>query len=475
MIGNVGKKDDLKKLENEAKNALSLVYKKKLKKEEQDEVMNQTIQYWKDHVNEGFLAYRKSVSNGQSYAYLDWSDPYQGSSWFVDHRGERYLDLLGGYGIYNVGRRHPKIIDAVMAQLSKQALHSQELLDPLRPYCAHLLSLIAPRDEKRSLKKCFFTNSGTESIEACLKISFLATGRKKVLSTINAFHGKTIGSLACTYKDKFRKPFENILFDTVHIPFNDVNALEKSFQQYGNELACFIVEPIQGEGGIYVGTKDFLQRARELCDAYGSVLVFDEVQSGMGRTGKWWACQHFDVCPDVMAIGKAFGGGIMPVGACIGTDEVWKKYVEQPFLLTTTFGGNPLALAASIATINVLINENIIEETTKKGDVFISGLRSIQERYPQILKDVRGMGMMIGIEFVENQYGIEFSKKMFSKNVLVAGTLANAQTIRIEPALTITVDEIMYVLEICETVIQELKETYFVSKNGKHLRLQSKL
>jgi len=448
-------------IEKEAKNALSIIYKKELDKDEQDILMNQTIQYWKDHINEGFLSYRKSVSNEQSYAYLDWADPYEGTSWFIDHRGEKYLDLLGGYGIYNVGRRHPKIIHAVQTQLSKQALHSQELLDPLRPYCAHLLSLIAPRDHKRVLRKCFFTNSGTESVEACLKLAFLATGKSLILSTTNAFHGKTIGSLACTYKEKFRGPFINALCDTVHTPFNDLSQLETIFHQQGNLFACFIIEPIQGEGGIHVASREYLQKARQLCDQYNVVLIFDEVQSGMGRTGKWWACQHFDVCPDIMAIGKAFGGGVMPVGACIGTDEIWEKYIEQPFVLTTTFGGNPLALAASIATINVLLQENIIEDTVDKGNLFIDGLNSIQNRYPDVLKEVRGKGLMIGIEFRKNEYGIQFSKEMFRHNILVAGTLANSETIRIEPSLTITNDEIMYVLESFENTIRRIhiKET----------------
>ena len=179
----------------------------------------------------------------------------------------------------------------------------------------------------------------------------------------------------------------------------------------------------------------------------------------MGRTGEWWACQHSDVCPDLMAIGKAFGGGVMPVGACIGTDEVWKKYIQDPFVLTTTFGGNPLALAASIATINVIIDEKLIENTKEKGAYFISELKNIQSNFPHILKDVRGIGMMIGIEFVTNELGILFSKKMFKNQILVAGTLANAQTIRIEPALTITIQEIKYAINECTKVISEISSS----------------
>jgi len=440
----------------EAAYALSIVYKKDLDEDDQDRIMEETIQYWRENVNEGFLSYRKSVSSEKSFAYLDWADPHPGTSWFNDHRGQRYLDLLGGYGIYNVGRRHPRVMDAVKTQLSKQALHSQELLDPLRSYCAHLLSLITPRDSKRALRKCFFTNSGTESVEACLKLAFVSTGRKKILATLNAFHGKTLGALACTSKEKFRGHFLGILSETTHVPFNNLTALEDAFQSAehtGNRFACFIVEPIQGEGGIHVATREYLQKARELCDKFGTKLIFDEVQSGMGRTGLWWGCQHSNVCPDLMAIGKSFGGGILPVGACIGTDEVWEQYVKDPFLLTTTFGGNPLALSASIATINVILEEKILEGAAEKGAFFMSNLQRIQRKHPTVLKDVRGVGMLIGIEFQTNEMGIEFSKIMFENHILVAGTLSNAQTIRIEPALTITVDEITYALGHIEASI----------------------
>ena len=454
---------DIKNIKKEAQYALSIVYKKFLDESEKDKIMLETIQYWKDNVNEGFLTYRKSVSNEKSYAYLDWEDPYPGTAWFNDHRGQKYLDLLGGYGIYNVGRRHPRVLEAVQMQLSKQALHSQELLDPLRSYTAHLLSLICPKDEKRVLRKCFFTNSGTESVEACLKLSFIATGRKKILSTINAFHGKTLGSLSCTSKEKFRAPFIGVLCETSHVPYNNLFLLQSAFESAeatGDRFACFIVEPIQGEGGIHLATREYLECARELCDKYGTLLIFDEVQSGMGRTGKWWACDHSNVCPDLMAIGKAFGGGIMPVGACVGTDKVWEKYIKDPFLLTTTFGGNPLALSASIATINILIDENLIDAAKEKGDYFLKELNKIRENYKHILKDVRGKGMMIGIEFLTNEMGILFSKKMFAKHILVAGTLANAQTIRIEPALTITLNEIKYAVKECEKVIEEISN-YF--------------
>lgn len=442
-------------LSNLIKNAIATINNIDLTDLQKEEIMNNTVQGWKTHINPSFLQYRKSVSN--DFALLDWYDAFPGTPWFKDHRGHKYIDLLGGYGIYNVGRRHPHVVHTVQCQLQKQALHSQELLDPLRVYCAQIMTHIMPSP---SLKNFFFTNSGTESVEACLKMALVSTGRKTIISCVNGFHGKTLGSLSCTSKAVFRKPFLNHLLDIIHIPFNDLYMLEQTFQisvQIGDPIAGIIIEPIQGEGGIHVATPEFLKKARELCDQYESFLIFDEVQSGMGRTGTWWACQHSNVIPDLMAIGKAFGGGVMPAGACVGNDKVWKKYINDPFLFTTTFGGNPLAMASAIATIDVILNENLLENTTIRSKQLMTGLLEMQSSYSYIIKEVRGRGLMLGIEFQTNEQGIEFSKKMLENSVLVAGTLSYAKTIRIEPALTITEEDVVFVLSRIKKVLSEIR------------------
>lgn len=458
ILSNLQSQSNISQISEYSKYIISIIYKSQLDEKEQDKIMNESLDLWKKHVNYGFLKYRKSVSEKNEYAYLDWKDSYPGKGWFDDHRGQKYLDLLGGYGIYNVGRLHPKVVETVQHQLKKQALHSQELIDPLRPYCAKLLSMTMPyhEDNNRRLTKCFFTNSGTESVEACLKMAFLSTGRKTIIAVENAFHGKTLGSLACTSKEKFRKPFIGSLFNTIHVPLNDISFLKKVFEiseHTGELIAGMIIEPIQGEGGIYVASDEYLLEARYLCDKYESILIFDEVQSGMGRTGKWWACQYSNVLPDLMAVGKAFGGGVMPVGACIGNNMVWEKYEKNPFIITTTFGGNPLALSAAIATINVIEEEKLIENASVNGDYFIESLYKLKEKYPSILKDVRGRGLMIGIEFWLNEMGVEFTKNMFSRNILTAGTLSNAKVIRVEPSLTITKEDIDYALKIMDNVL----------------------
>jgi putrescine aminotransferase len=199
-------------------------------------------------------------------------------------------------------------------------------------------------------------------VEAALKMSLLHTGRKHIIATVNAFHGKTLGALATTSKSVFRQPFLGSLLNVTHVPFNDIAHLRETFKAAaftGNDIAAFILEPIQGEGGIYVASDEYLRAARALCDEFGACLIFDEVQSGMGRSGKWFASEYSGVVPDLMAMGKAMGGGVMPVAACCGRGAIWKKYIENPFLLTTTFGGNPLALAAAVATVNVILKEKV--------------------------------------------------------------------------------------------------------------------
>jgi len=372
-------------------------------------------------------------------------------------KGNEYIDCLGGFGIFNVGHRHPTVLKAVRAQLKKQALHSQELLDPLRAYCAHLLSMITPGN----LQFSFFTNSGTESVEACLKLAMLHTGRTHFVATVGAFHGKTMGALSGTSKSAYRSPFKGALLDFTHLPLNDITALENHFESSeftGHEIAGVVLEPVQGEGGINICTHEYLRKARELCTKYGACLIFDEVQTGMGRTGKMWGCDHAQVVPDIMAVGKAFGGGVMPAGACVASAKLWEKYIENPFVMTTTFGGNPLAMAAAIATMQVIHKENLVKQSAEKGEYFLAGLKELQRTYPEIVKEARGLGLMIGLEFHSNEFGYNFSSGTFERGVLVSGTLVNARVVRIEPPLTISYAQIDKVLSVMDETLTQLQE-----------------
>ena len=428
---------------------LDLIGKKTLPPPEQKRVIEDSVRYWTENVNPAFLEYRKSVST--DYTAVEWSDE---GSVFRDVQGKEFLDMLGGFGIYVTGHRHPKVLKAVKEQLDKQAIHSQELIDPLRTYLAHVVAMITPGD----LQYSFFTNSGTESIEACLKMAILTTGRHHFVGMLGAFHGKSLGSLGGTSKAVFREPFLPLKRWT-HVPFGDVDALRMivaSGDFSGDKVAAVVIEPIQGEGGINVAPPGYLAAAREICDKYGAVLIFDEVQSGMGRSGKMFCCEHDGVTPDLMALGKGFGGGVMPIGACVGTAKTWERYIDNPFLHTTTFGGNPVCCAAALATINVLLEEDLPKQAGEKGEYMLPRMSALANKYPKAMKGARGRGLMLGMEFQNHDIGYAVAKALFGRGILISGTYINAQVLRVEPPLVITYPEIDKFLAALEASLQDV-------------------
>ncbi|MDP4156930.1 MAG: putrescine aminotransferase, partial [Bacillota bacterium] len=350
----------------------------------------------------------------------------------------------------------PKVVKAVTDQLKHQALHSQDLLDPLRAMLAKILADITPGD----LKYAFFTNSGTESVEAALKLAKMYSERTTFISTTRAFHGKSLGSLSGTAKGMFRKPFLPLIPGFRHVPFGDIEMMRKTFETcsfVGEDVAAVILEPIQGEGGIILPPDNYLKEVRDLCDQFGALLIFDEVQTGMGRTGKMFAAELYDVVPDILCLAKAFGGGVMPAGAVVAKEEVFKSWFPNPFMHTTTFGGNPLACAAAIATIGVLIEENLPERAAVVGEYFLQELKEAAKGHEDKVQEIRGKGLMIGIEFHEDELGYEVSKGMFDRGILVAGTLINSKTIRIEPALNISYEEVDKVVGTFKEVLEHVK------------------
>ena len=430
---------------------LDIIQKTELSDEEKAWVSETSVSNFNDYVNPGFLKYRKSVSN--DYTAIEWSDH---GCRFRDIYGREYIDCLGGYGTQNMGHRHPKIVAAVRAQLDRQAIHSQELIDPFRGHLSKLLADITPGD----LQYSFLTSSGTEAVEGALKLSRLHTGRLNYIATVNGFHGKSMGSLGATGKADFRKAFLPLVPAFHHVPFGDLSSLEKmlwSLDKVGEDVAAVLLEPIQGEGGVNLPPDDYLQGVRALCDRYGCLLILDEIQTGMGRTGKLWASEHWGVIPDILCIGKSFGGGIMPAGAFMSNAKIWRKMIPNPFLHSSTFGGNPLACVAAIAAIHVTLSENLPEKAASTGAHFLKGLQQLSCEFPDILVEVRGKGLMIGMEFPDDNIGFEAAKGLYDRGVLVAGTLLNARVIRIEPPLAIPLDDVNRVLEILHETLLDVQ------------------
>jgi putrescine aminotransferase len=303
---------------------------------------------------------------------------------------------------------------------------------------AKTLAMLTPP----GLEYAFFCNSGTEAVECALKLArTFDPAKQTIVAATKGFHGKSYGALSASAKGEFRRPFGAMLPNIEHVPFNDLVALRRMFMTcrvVGEEVGVVILEPIQGEGGVNVPSDDYLPGVRALCDEFGALLILDEVQTGMGRTGKMFCCEHYGVAPDILCLAKAFGGGVMPAGAVVGTKAVFSRLFGNPFLHTTTFGGNPLACAVALATINVLIEEGLPQRATVLGQRFMTGLAEAVRGHEDVVVEVRGKGLLIGIEFVDNRTGFEVGKLLLERGILVSGTLVNARVVRFEPPLTFT-------------------------------------
>jgi len=425
---------------------LKLLSAHELSLEEKQAFIQETVENYASFYNRGFITYRKSVTEAGQFAAIEWSGS---GSILKDILGREYIDCLGGYGIFSAGVNHPKIIRAVTEQMARMALNSQELLEPWRGALARVLAEVTPG----ALQNSFFINNGTDAIEGAIKLARLHTKAHTFISTLSGFHGKSLGSLSLMGKASFRQPFQQGLQDVRFVPYGDADALAQEFaraEAVGVRIAGFVVEPVQGEAGAVVPPDDYFPRVRELCTRHGALLIADEIQTGMGRTGKMWGVDHWNVVPDIMCLGKAVGGGVMPLSAFISTAEIWEVMIPNPIIHSTTFGGNPLACAAGLAAIQVTIEEDLPGQAAAKGDSLLRELQQLRARYPDVLQEVRGKGLLIGMEFPRQEIGWQVASGLFKRGVLVAGTYSKAQVIRIEPALNIPtalLDELLNRLE----------------------------
>ena len=417
--------------------------------EARDMIAKRTVEDYDSHYTPGLIRYRKSVTESSDFAAIEWTGA---GSEVRDLHGRTWIDCLGGYGIYNLGIRHTEVIAAVRAQLERNPMPTQELLDPVRAMLCRLLAMISPGD----ISNVFVCNSGTEAMEGAMKIARVATGKRGFVCAEGAFHGKTLGALSLMGKPAFREPVEPLLDGVHRVPFGDADEVEAVLRHHADEIAAVVMEPIQGEAGAVVPPDDFWPRLRELCDRYRVLLVADEVQTGLGRTGALWAVDHWGVVPDILAVAKSLGGGVMPVGAIVGRPDVWRALEPNPFLHTSTFGGNPLASAAAIASIHVTLRERLWETAAAKGERFMAGLEPLRERFGDLLIGVRGRGLLIGLVFPDHETGYQVAAGLFRRGVLVAGTQISATTVRIEPALDIADQAIDEVLARLGAVLGEL-------------------
>ncbi len=358
----------------------------------------------------------------------------------IDSAGNRYLDCLGGPGVFTMGHCHPHIVAAVQEQAAKQPLGGHVLLNPVYGKLAERLAEITPGE----LQYCFVCNSGAEAVEAALKFARGYTKRPKFVAAEGAFHGKTFGALSASGRDVYKQPFEPLLEGFTHVPFGDAQALAEAVD---DQTAAVILEPIQCEAGIIIPPEGYLTKARQICNNTGALLILDEIQTGLGRTGRMFACDWEDVTPDIMTLGKALGGGVMPIGAVVGRPEVWTIFGDNPIIHSSTFGGNPLACAAALAALEVLVDENLANKCAERGEQLLVGLSEAAANYPAMVTEVRGRGLLVGMEFTDSDLGGLTITALGQRQILVAFALNDPRVLRFEPPAIISAEQVEQVIQ----------------------------
>jgi acetylornithine/N-succinyldiaminopimelate aminotransferase len=362
--------------------------------------------------------------------------------------GKEYLDFVGGIAVNILGHCPRKVVIAVQKQVQR-LIHCSNLY-----YIEPQIKLAKLLVENSFADRVFFCNSGAEANEGAIKLArkfakeYLSPDRFEIITCHGSFHGRTYGALTATAQEKFHNGFSPLLPGFKYVPFNDIDALKKAIDK---NTCAIMLEPIQGEGGVRVPDKDYLKKVREICDEAGILLILDEVQTGMGRTGKLFAHEHFGITPDIMTLAKGLGAG-MPIGALLATEKVSKAFT--PGSHASTFGGNPVACAAAIATIETLLeDEFIFDNVQRMGRYFMDRLNSLKQDFPDIIISVRGMGLLIGMELLRDCSDIV--NACLGKGLLINCTAGNV--LRFTPPLTIQKKDIDSCIDILEEVFSELK------------------
>ncbi|MCP4459255.1 MAG: aspartate aminotransferase family protein [Cytophagales bacterium] len=358
--------------------------------------------------------------------------------YIFDKNGKEYIDLISGIGVSNVGHRHPNVLAAIQSQLDKY-LHTMvygEYIQSPQVLLAQALASTLPDP----LESVYLVNSGSEAVEGALKLAKRYTGRSEIISFQNAYHGSTHGALSATGDDEFKRNFRPLVPDFRHIRFNQLEDLNL----ITNRTAAVLIEAVQGEAGVIVGETEYFQVLRKKCDETGTLLMIDEVQTGFGRTGKFWAFEHFGITPDVVISAKGMGGG-MPIGCFISSVEILSVFKNNPVLgHITTFGGHPVSAAAAFATLNTIMEDKLLDGVKVKEQLFLSLLK-----HPKI-KSIRSKGLMIAVEFESYDVLKLIIDRAMDSGVITDWFLFNDKSMRIAPPLTITNEEIK---KACEVIL----------------------
>ncbi len=395
--------------------------------------MNGAFDRFERHINPGLAGLLR-------FTGLDRVEDRAEGVYVWDAEGKRYLDFLGLYGTLNLGHRHPRVVEATKRQLDRMPMSVRVLVPEPTARLAERLAELTPE----GLSMVFFGNSGAEAVEAAFKLARIYTGKPGIVTTEGGFHGKTMGALSLTPKPEYQRPVEPLVPGVKVVPYGDAGAVEAAID---GDTAAVIVEPIQGEGGIRVPPPGYLRELREITAKKGVLLIVDEVQTGLGRTGRFWGLDWEGIAPDLMTSAKALGGGVMPIGAAIGRPELFEVFKQNPLVHSSTFGGNPLAAAAALAAIEVTLEEDLPARARELGERLLGGLRRLAGEWPAFIAEVRGRGLMVGVEFTDADIGALAISELAARGVLTAFGLNNPKVVRLEPPLIVTEAQIDEALE----------------------------
>ncbi|MFF0014501.1 aspartate aminotransferase family protein [Streptomyces sp. NPDC005374] len=362
-------------------------------------------------------------------------------AWLTTSDGERFLNA-GGYGVFITGSRHPVVMEEVRRQLETHPVATRILLEPTVARAAEALVSVAPE----GLDRVHFALSGAEAVETGLKLA-RANGRKRTVSMHGGYHGKTLGALSATAKEVYQAPFRPLIPDVLHLPFGDIDALRAELSQHPGEV-CVVLEPVQGEGGVIIPPRGYLKQVEQAVREFDGFLVLDEVQTGFGRLGEWWGLDTEDVRPDVLLAGKALGGGVVPVSAAIATREAFRPFDKDPYVHTSTFSGQPLLMAAVQGTVRAIREEELVPRARELGARLLPRITEIARRnIPDLIVEVRGQGLLIGVEMVEPGLAGELLIELFNHGVVVNHSMNGSSVVRFTPPAILTDRDVEFLLD----------------------------
>jgi acetylornithine/succinyldiaminopimelate/putrescine aminotransferase len=382
-------------------------------------------------------------------AGLDIIEAERSGPWVWDIDGERYLDCFTSAGSFNVGRRNPRVVAAAHAAIDSLDNGNFLLCSQQKAQLAAKLAEITPGD----LSCTMFGTGGGEAIDFAIKLARGSTGRPRIISTVNGYHGHTGFALSAGGRESFRGPFEPLMPEFLQVPYGDLQALCAAVDE---RTAGVLLEPIQGEGGIVMPAPGYLAGVRSACDEAGALLILDEIQTGLGRTGRWWASEHDGVTPDIMTTAKSLGGSLMPISATVFTEDLREFLIPNPFIHLSTFGGSDVACAVALEVIAVMQETGLVEHAAEMGDRLFAGLRAIASEHPDVITDVRGRGLMAGIQYAEDSLGPRMSYHLARHGVLAIYSGNEPSVMRLMPALVIAEQEIDMLLAALRAAIADL-------------------